>query len=77
MNSFKVGSHYLLLGIPLWIGGVVESEDLRFVWLTAKSAEYLPDAERLEDYINRKAKGEMIGRRTAVHKDSLNTVIEI
>ena len=77
MESFKKGTRYVFFGLPLWVRGVVDREDARLVWLTADSAEYLPDAQRMSDYTRKATKGESLKLPIAVPKESLSLVLEL
>lgn len=77
MESFKKGTRYVFLGLPLWVRGVVDRECPRFVWLTAETVEYLPDAQAMSDYAKKSTKGEQLNRPFAVPKDALSGVIEL
>jgi hypothetical protein len=77
MESFKRGTRYVFFGLPLWVRGVVDREDPRFVWLTAETAEYLPDAQLMADYGNKSTSGELLKRPYAVPKDGLAGVMEL
>lgn len=75
MKSFEIGKKYTLLAIPIWMRGVVAREDVRYVWLTPESAEYLPDAQKMGDYVRGSLKGEMLNIEAAVHKDTITVVL--
>lgn len=77
MDEVKVGKEYLFFGMPLWVRGVVESESVRYVWITAKTAEYMPDAQTISAYISGEVHGEKLNKRTGVPKDGLSLIIEL
>ncbi len=74
MNEFEVGKAYVFIGFPMPWRGVVARQDMRYVWLTADSAEYLPDAPdpaNITGYLTANKIGLLWGTETFIPKDSL------